>query len=50
MGRLGGIVSAGAGAVLLNAGFFASIAGTLAVTTVAVLAIQNPLRRVTSRT
>jgi MFS transporter, AAHS family, 4-hydroxybenzoate transporter len=47
MGRLGGIVSAGAGAVLLDTGFFASIAGTLALTTVAILAMRNPLKPVT---
>jgi AAHS family 4-hydroxybenzoate transporter-like MFS transporter len=43
MGRIGGIVSAVAGAVLVDAGFFASIAATLAVTGVALLGLKNHL-------
>jgi AAHS family 4-hydroxybenzoate transporter-like MFS transporter len=43
MGRVGGIVSALAGAALADSGFFASIAGTLALTGLAILVLKNHL-------
>jgi MFS transporter, AAHS family, 4-hydroxybenzoate transporter len=49
MGRLGGIASAAAGAVLVDSGFFASIAATLAITAVAVLGLKNHIRPVTNK-
>jgi hypothetical protein len=43
MGRVGGIVSAMAGAALADSGFFASIAGTLALTALAILVLKDHL-------
>jgi AAHS family 4-hydroxybenzoate transporter-like MFS transporter len=43
MGRLGGVMSAFAGAILVDAGFFTGISITLALTVAAILAMRNHL-------
>lgn len=49
MGRLGGVISAFAGAILVGAGFFAGIAATLILTVAAILALRNHIPRVPAR-